>query len=155
MTFNEPKNSPDRSKLAFHLYDTDVASLSIDPVPTENTGDTDRAKVVHFNLTGEFLGRTSLCIYDEDVSTTLGCLELSVIRKAGFVDKAFTVSVATLVTIIYINMGAALDQKILKATIKKPIGPIIGFFTQFVFMPLVCFFTICKRQTRVIVFYEA
>jgi sodium/bile acid cotransporter 3/5 len=36
-----------------------------------------------------------------------------------------------------VNMGAALDTKVLKETLKRPVGPVIGFFSQFVIMPLV------------------
>jgi len=36
-----------------------------------------------------------------------------------------------------VNMGAALDTRTIKETIKKPYGPVIGFCSQFLIMPLV------------------
>ena len=36
-----------------------------------------------------------------------------------------------------INMGGQLDLEIIKAVFKKPIGPIVGFVSQFILMPLV------------------
>ena len=39
-----------------------------------------------------------------------------------------------------INMGSALDIQIVKDCLKKPIGPAVGAFCQFVVMPLVGIF---------------
>merc|ERR1719150_1621647 len=36
-------------------------------------------------------------------------------------------------------MGCALDLKVIKEVLKKPIGPAIGFVSQFIFMPLCSF----------------
>lgn len=36
-----------------------------------------------------------------------------------------------------INMGCALDMSIVKQNILRPVGPIVGFISQFTFMPLV------------------
>ena len=36
-----------------------------------------------------------------------------------------------------INMGCALDMQIVKQNILRPVGPIVGFISQFTFMPLV------------------
>lgn len=36
-----------------------------------------------------------------------------------------------------INMGCALDMAIVKQNILRPVGPIVGFISQFTFMPLV------------------
>jgi len=69
----------------------------------------------------------------------LTCVPVSVIRERRLVDKMFTYSVATLVAIIYINMGAALDLRTIKSTLRRPIGPVIGFMSQFVIMPLLSF----------------
>ncbi len=38
-----------------------------------------------------------------------------------------------------INMGCALDLSIIKANILRPVGPIVGFISQFTLMPLVIF----------------
>ena len=39
-----------------------------------------------------------------------------------------------------VNMGAQLDIEIIKAVFKKPVGPFVGFVSQFGFMPLFSFF---------------
>lgn len=36
-----------------------------------------------------------------------------------------------------INMGCALDLNIIKANILRPVGPVVGFISQFTFMPMV------------------
>ncbi|KAL6448342.1 hypothetical protein ACFW04_000347 [Cataglyphis niger] len=55
-------------------------------------------------------------------------------------DTIFTASVAILVSILYINFGCAMDWNICRDTLKKPIGPAIGFFCQFLIMPVLSFF---------------
>lgn len=67
----------------------------------------------------------------------VGKLPIIVIRKNRFIDNAFTASIIILVSLLYINFGCALDWSYLKKTVQKPIGPLIGFFGQFVVMPLV------------------
>ncbi len=37
-----------------------------------------------------------------------------------------------------INMGCALDLAIIKSNLMRPVGPIVGFISQFTLMPLVC-----------------
>lgn len=67
-------------------------------------------------------------------------MDVTVIREQRVIDRVFTASVATLVSIIYINFGCALDWNSFRSTLKKPIGPIIGFFSQFGIMPTVRLF---------------
>ncbi|XP_061391255.1 hepatic sodium/bile acid cotransporter-like [Musca vetustissima] len=64
---------------------------------------------------------------------------LIIIRKQRIIDHVFTGSVALLVSLLYINFGAALDVTVLKGLIVKPVGPSIGFFSQFVLMPLISY----------------
>jgi hypothetical protein len=94
-----------------------------------------------FNVTGNFLGVTTVQVKrtdEKDNRTYISdSFDVTVLRVKSPLDKAFTYSVAALVGIIYINMGAALDTRIITETMKKPIGPAIGFFSQFVIMPLV------------------
>lgn len=71
--------------------------------------------------------------------TATNKLAITVIRAERVIDKVFTSSVAALVAILYINFGAALDTTKLRGILKKPIGPIIGFLSQFVFMPLLSY----------------
>lgn len=88
-----------------------------------------------------FLGTTSVYIElvyaDGTIERSDQQLPVIVIRENRTIDHVFTGSVATLVSILYINFGAALDLGKLKGIVKRPIGPAIGFIGQFVIMPLV------------------
>lgn len=64
-------------------------------------------------------------------------LPVVIIREERLIDKLFIISVASLVSILYINFGAALDLKKVKAAIVRPIGPAIAFFCHFIFLPVV------------------
>ena len=48
----------------------------------------------------------------------------------------FGYSVATLISLAYINMGCALDLEVMKEVLRRPVGPCIGFLSQFLFMPI-------------------
>lgn len=87
-----------------------------------------------------YVGQTtvSLKVTDRNNETvTENLLDVTVIREVRVIDTVFTSSVATLVSIIYINFGCALDWGGLKQNLKKPIGPILGLVTQFGLMPTV------------------
>lgn len=60
-------------------------------------------------------------------------------RPERVIDIVFTASVAIFVSIMYINFGCAMDWSVCHETLKRPIGPAIGLFCQFLFMPLVSF----------------
>ncbi|ODM97448.1 Ileal sodium/bile acid cotransporter [Orchesella cincta] len=129
--------------VVYYARDKNIASISPELVSTsdivEIQNGTFSSKV---NITGNFIGYTEICAQGVDANNMTvqeTCMDVSVIRVARPIDKAFTYSVAALVAIIYINMGAALDTTTIKATLKRPIGPIIGFFSQFVIMPLLSF----------------
>jgi len=113
--------------------------VNISPNELEiNRTDLEKDKFPIFNVTANFLGNAKIRVkrqshHKEFVSDYL---EVTVHRVTGPLDKAFTYSVAALVGIIYVNMGAALDTRIVIETMKKPIGPVIGIFSQFLVMPL-------------------
>ncbi|XP_036345899.1 P3 protein-like [Rhagoletis pomonella] len=84
-----------------------------------------------------FLGSTKAFV--RRVNTTDradGTLELTIIRRTRIIDHVFTGSVALLVSLLYINFGAALDVTVLRSLLARPVAPIIGFLTQFIIMPL-------------------
>lgn len=64
-------------------------------------------------------------------------LPVIIIREQRLIDTLFTVSVAVLVTILNVNFGAALELDKIKGIFLRPIGPVIGLFCHFLFMPLV------------------
>ena len=60
-----------------------------------------------------------------------------IVRPERVIDTIFIISVATLVSILYINFGAALDLGKVKGVLRRPVGPAIAFFCHFIFLPLV------------------
>lgn len=66
-------------------------------------------------------------------------LTVGVIKGKRLVDSIFDYSVSAFIALMYICFGATLDFSNVKLILKKPVGPIIGFVSQFVFMPLASF----------------
>lgn len=64
-------------------------------------------------------------------------IDVKVTRAKRVIDTVFTSSVATLVSIIYINFGCALQWGEFRSSLKRPVGPVIGIVGQFLIMPLV------------------
>jgi len=127
--------------VVYYARDKNIASVSPEFVKTSDIAEIQNGTFSSkINITGNFIGYTGICAQGVDsnnMTVQETCMDVSVIRVARPIDKAFTYSVAALVAIIYINMGAALDTTTIRATLKRPIGPIIGLFSQFVIMPLV------------------
>jgi len=97
-----------------------------------------------FNVTGNFLGYVEVRLQlinesDKAVWKNSNPLKVKVVRNQGVIDHLFTYSVAVLVSVIYISFGCALDWSVFKTMFRRPVGPIIGFLCQFLFMPLVSF----------------
>ncbi|GFY76014.1 p3 protein [Trichonephila inaurata madagascariensis] len=96
------------------------------------------------DIRGLFLGfgTVSIARMDPESKTWIKldpALKVTVLRQEGIMNKIFIAFVATIVTLNYVNMGCALDIKVVKEVLRKPIGPVIGFFCQFVVMPLVAY----------------
>jgi len=95
---------------------------------------------IEVNVTGTFLGFT-------EVEARLGehsaprSLEVTVTRSKAkkTASKIFGYSVAVLISLAYINFGCALDLGVMKEVLRRPVGPAIGFLSQFLFMPLCAF----------------
>ncbi|KAL5278053.1 hypothetical protein ACFFRR_002975 [Megaselia abdita] len=66
-------------------------------------------------------------------------LKVIIMKEMKFLDQMFSVTVALVITFLYINFGAALDFDVLKDILKKPVGPSIGFLCQYGLMPLLGF----------------
>merc|ERR1712079_259277 len=68
-------------------------------------------------------------------------LQITVTRSKAkkTASKIFGYSVAALISFAYINMGCALDLEVMKKVLRRPIGPLIGFVSQFLFMPICSF----------------
>lgn len=94
-----------------------------------------------FSIYGKFIGSGNVFVAIEQngsIDKSDKYLPVIIIRKVRLIDTLFTISVASLVSILYINFGAALDLKKVRGIVLKPVGPAIGIFCQFLFMPLVC-----------------
>ena len=96
----------------------------------------------NFTLNALFLGNANVYVEIKKKDTNISersdqVLPVTIIRPDAIINAIFTGSVATLVSILYINFGAALNLEKLKGIGKRPIGPLIGFFCQFLAMPLV------------------
>lgn len=103
-----------------------------------------------FEVGGIFLGHTSfqLTVTHRNTGKLMSVsnrLEVTVVRPDRAIDRAFLYSVGILVSIIYINFGCALDWEVLKKTLRRPVGPVIGLFSQFVFMPVVSWHRFFKK----------
>jgi len=97
-----------------------------------------------FNITGNFLGYAEVHLQlindsDKTILKHSNPLNVKVLRIQRIIDHLFTYSVAVLVSVVYISFGCALDWSVFKTTFRRPVGPIIGFCCQFLFMPLVSF----------------
>lgn len=94
-----------------------------------------------FNLQGNFLGYTIISCRDltSEERVSEDELDVTCLRKQRVVDRIFTASTAVLVAVIYVNFGCAVNWGDLKNLIKRPIGPILGFCGQFIFMPLISY----------------
>lgn len=93
-----------------------------------------------FNASAAFLGRAQVYVHIErngSVSQSNESLAVIIIREERLIDKLFTISVATLVSILYINFGAALDLQKVRAAFVRPIGPLIALFCHFLVLPVV------------------
>ncbi|XP_033219576.1 P3 protein isoform X1 [Belonocnema kinseyi] len=93
------------------------------------------------NVTGLFLGKAKiiLSISLDGVLVNSSIMEVIVTRQERVIDTVFTASVVILVSILYINFGCAMDWDLCRKTLKKPVGPAIGFVCQFLFMPVISY----------------
>lgn len=115
-----------------------------------------------FNITGVFLGNAKIGVgifrQDElNIRFLNETLPVIIVREERLIDKLFTISVAALVSILYINFGAALDLTKVKEILVRPIGPLIAFVCQFQFMPLVSFVNFienCSKNIRTLLFLQ-
>lgn len=96
----------------------------------------------YFTLSGKFLGKTSVFINPKKHDTTalgseINSLDIIVKRKQTTISLVFTISVAVLVSLNYINMGCALETEVVKSVLRRPIAPALGFLSQYIVMPSV------------------
>lgn len=93
-----------------------------------------------FIANAEFIGKANVHIEinkSSIVESSENVLPVIITRAKRAIDTAFVISVAALVSILYINFGAALDLKKVKGVLRRPIGPVIAFACHFILLPLV------------------
>ncbi|XP_042866162.1 ileal sodium/bile acid cotransporter-like [Penaeus japonicus] len=96
----------------------------------------------HVNISALFIGYNTLnvTLFDEfNKSVASGNMKMTVLLSYQQLNDIFTWLMAVLVAILYLIMGATLDLNIVKGIIKKPIGPGVGVFCQYVLMPVISF----------------
>lgn len=98
----------------------------------------------NFMVNGIFLGSSNIFVEltrtsSNSIEKSSTFLPVTIIREERIIDHIFTGSVIILVSLLYINFGAALDLGQLNGIIRRPIGPIIGFCSQFLLMPLLSY----------------
>lgn len=96
----------------------------------------------HVNISALFIGYNTLnvTLFDEfNNSVASGTMDMTVLLAYQQLNDIFTWIMALLVAILYLIMGATLDLQIVKGIIKKPIGPAVGVFCQYVLMPAISF----------------
>lgn len=101
-------------------------------------------------LDGHFLGeaRINVKLHDALLNTSTdpensadndSTLLVRIVRPERVIDHVFVGSIILLMSLLYINFGAALNVEVLQGLITRPIGPCIGFVTQTVGMPLLSY----------------
>lgn len=100
----------------------------------------DEAGTRSFTIIGKFLGFTKIkfmintTIHDQNLVSEP--VEVRVQRGERVLDKIFIHVVIGLVVLAYINMGCAIELKVIKQTLLRPVAPVIGLLSQYLFMPL-------------------
>lgn len=96
-----------------------------------------------FNVSGSFLGFTQvkLVLSDGNDQELMASepVKVKVQRGQRVLDKIFIHVVILMVIVAYINMGCAIDLKVIKETLRRPVAPAIGLASQYLFMPLVSY----------------
>lgn len=120
-----------------------VSNSDIFQVPNEIIWYKNDTKVYHgwFEAKAVFIGNAEMhleIVQNSEVEESAK-IPIIITRDQRLIDKLFIISVATLVSILYINFGAALDFEKVKSVLWRPIGPAIAFGCHFLFLPLVSF----------------
>ncbi|CAG0897276.1 unnamed protein product [Darwinula stevensoni] len=95
---------------------------------------------VTLKLLPHWLGRTGIRIKLTDQTGSVVAEEVvkvTILRQIRIIDRIFMIVLTCMVVVNNVNMGCQLDLNVIKETLKRPIGPAVGFFSQFTVMPLV------------------
>ena len=65
------------------------------------------------------------------------CAFIQAVLKDPFLNKAFGIVALTMFLVIMVMMGAEIELRVIWTKFKRPVGIIIGFISQYLFMPAV------------------
>lgn len=141
------------------VCDEDSSFVQIPETSDDYPNKKDNPKILYFNTTftvrGLFLGKTKISIHltstdkNASVKTTSKPMKYDVwvIRDNKKMQHIFVGTLSILLIIANVLMGAQLNLSIVLEVLKKPLAPFIGFFCQYLFMPLVITCN-CSAETR-------
>ncbi|XP_037794303.1 ileal sodium/bile acid cotransporter-like [Penaeus monodon] len=124
------------------MEDEFVAIVAATSKPVKGQLDDNFTHSGHVNISALFIGYNTLevTLFDEfNNSVANGSMKMTVLLAYQELNDIFTWLMAVLVAILYLIMGATLDLEIVKGIIKKPVGPAVGVFCQYVLMPAISF----------------
>ncbi|XP_037723861.1 P3 protein [Drosophila subpulchrella] len=142
---------PERFQFRVESEHTDLASIPAEnaTIPLSAFSPETRDWTGTIVINAHFLGQTKFQVrlYDNQGNTSElptnwsndSTLDVKILRPKRVVDLVFVHTVIVLMTLLYINFGAALDLEVLRGLITRPVGPCIGFVTQVVGMPLLSY----------------
>lgn len=104
----------------------------------------------NISIVAYFLGEAHITVrlYDEQLNVSTkpdnvgikdSSLLVQVVRPHRPIDTIFVITIITLMSLVYINFGAALNLEVLRGLVTRPVGPCICFITQVVGMPLLSY----------------
>ncbi|XP_050531600.1 P3 protein-like [Daktulosphaira vitifoliae] len=148
--FNSTTYENDSEESKIEIISTDSEVIITYPrffdLPKKDHQSTWNAK---FNITGQFLGYAKIYLQmvqfknGNVVSITNSSnshISVTVVREQRFIDKVFLICVVVLMSIIFINLGCAIEAKQIKECLQKPIAPISSFVSQFIILPIISYY---------------
>lgn len=110
----------------------------------------------NFSIKGLFLGKTHVTVsvfYPQQdaagsgrMPTSLAAqrrLQASVVRRSNRLQYIFVGTLASLLILANVLMGAQLNFQVVKDVLRRPFAPLIGFVCQYLFMPMMAYGLAC------------
>lgn len=103
---------------------------------------TDISYYGYVNVTAKFVGFNTLLVklYNEVNETVAeGEMAMTVKLKSDNLITIYTYVVGVTTAVVYFLMGMTIDLQVVKGIAKRPVGPAVGIFCQYIMMPLISF----------------
>ena len=138
----DEKEDPDK-----YLNPIGQAKTSDPTHPDNQPGNRDRDDEDHEDETtgGINIGRNLALSSSE--RQEMADVKVVVLVKDKRLNDLFTIVMTGMIIINTVNMGGQLDLDVIREVFKKPIGPAVGFVSQFLLMPLVGSTKRCHLKT--------